>query len=174
MSSNSPSLSRLLLAPETQDFTREMGAAYVVNHREGVQKQIKDLDLHLLLKYIFIIHSTDAYLANCAAVAPPFGKVCSIVRDKLPMYGTEFMAKSVSLIWALLGTKLYYGVDPESHGKILKELAQLVDEGVLRCTLQQTFELNLPGLREVHTIVEKGGSIGKNGLEVLGDRTAFA
>ena len=89
------------------------------------------------------------------------------------MYGTPFMAKSLSFIWALLGTKPYYGVDLDSHGKILRELAEFVERGVVRCTLTQTMRMDLEGLREAHGAVERGGSIGKNGLEVADDGKAF-
>ena len=160
--------------PETQDFTRAMGATHVINHREDIKPQIDKLQLEVPLKYIFITHSTDTYLAKCAEVVEPFGKVCSIVQGKIPMYGTEFMAKSLSFIWALLGTKPYYGIDHESHGKILKDLAEYVENGTVKCTLKQTFKMDLQGLRKAHETVEQGGSIGKNGLEVPEDGSAFA
>ncbi len=159
--------------PETQDFSKSMGATHVINHREELPKQISDLRLDVPLKYIFITHSTDSYLATCAQIAAPFAKVCSIVQGKVLMYGTEFMAKSLSFIWALLGTKPYYGVDVDSHGKILKELAELVDQGVIKCTLKQTLKLDLEGLRKAHRIIEKGGSIGKIGLEIPENGRAF-
>lgn len=82
------------------------------------------------------------------------------------MYGTEFMAKSLSFIWELLSTKPYYGIDAESHGKMLEELASLVDEGKIKCHLQKRFRLDLEGLRKAHETIEEGGSMGKNGLGV--------
>ena len=160
--------------PESQEFSKRMGATHVINHREELANQISNLHLDFPLKYIFITHSTDSYLATCAQMAAPFAKVCSIVQGKVQMYGTEFMAKSLSYIWALLGTKPYYGVDLDSHGKILKELAELVDRGVIKCTLKQTLRLDLEGLREAHRIIEKGGSIGKVGLKVPEDGKAFS
>lgn len=159
--------------PETQAFSKSMGATHIINHREDLKPQIDKLKLDIPLKYIFITHSTDTYLAPCAAITAPFGKVCSIVQGKVPMYGTEFMAKSLSFVWALLGTKPYYGVDADSHGKILTELAELVDKGLVKCTLQQTFSLDLEGLRKGHEAVEAGGSIGKNGLQVSDGGLAF-
>ena len=160
--------------PETQGFSKSMAATHVINHREDIGPQIDKLKLDVPLKYIFITHTTDAYLAKCAEVAAPFGKVCSIVQGQIPMYGTEFMAKSLSFHWALIGTKPYYRVDLESHGNILKELAHLVDEGAIKCTLKQTLRLDLQGVKKAHEIVEQGRSIGKTGLEVPEDGTAFS
>lgn len=103
----------------------------------------------------------------------PFGKVCPIVQGKASVYGTEFMAKSLTFVWALLGTKPYYHVDVDSRGKILEELATLVDQGIIPCTLTQTFSLTLEGLRKAHQAIEQGGSVGKNGLEIPDNEGAF-
>ncbi|KAI9818825.1 MAG: hypothetical protein M1827_007646 [Pycnora praestabilis] len=152
--------------PETQEFSKSMGATHVVNHHEDVKKQIEELKLDFPLKYIFITHSTDQYLPTCAAICAPFGKVCSIVQGEAKMYGIEFIAKSLSFIWELLGTKPYYGVDVDSHHHVLTELAELVDREVVKCHLKQKLRLNLKGLRKAHGLIEQGGSLGKNGLGV--------
>jgi hypothetical protein len=104
-----------------------MGVTHTVNHRDPLPLQITALNLSVPLKYIFIIHSPEQYLALCAEIAAPFAKVFSIVQAKnMKMYGTTFMAKSLCYAWELLGTKPYYGVDVESHGRNLRELARLV------------------------------------------------
>ena len=82
------------------------------------------------------------------------------------MYGTEFMAKSLTFVWALLGTKPYYGVDVESHGKILKDLAGLLDKGVVRCHCKQRLRMDEEGIRDAHGIIEGGKSVGKVVLEL--------
>ena len=87
--------------PETQEFSKSMGATHVINHRESLKPQIDALRLDIPVKYIFITHSTDMYMETCGSICAPFGKVCSIVQCQAKMYGTEFMAKSLSYIWAL-------------------------------------------------------------------------
>jgi NADPH:quinone reductase-like Zn-dependent oxidoreductase len=106
-----------------------------------------------------------------ARIAAPFGKVCSIVQGKAEMYGTEFMAKSLTYCWELLSTKARYpdalrqpGAHVRPHGELLAELAQLVDEGRIKCHLTRRLRLTLNGLREAHELVESGKSIGKVGL----------
>jgi len=154
-----------------------MGATHTVNHREDIVKQIKELKLDMPLKYVFITHSTDPYLAPAAEVLVPFGKVCSIVQTKEmdKMYGTKFLAKSLSFHWCLLGTKPYYGVDTDSHGKILKELAGLLDAGKAKCHLTKKLKLTLEGLRKGHEQIEGGSSMGKLalGVDVNGDGEPF-
>ncbi|PYH75425.1 quinone oxidoreductase [Aspergillus uvarum CBS 121591] len=150
--------------PETISFAKKMGATHVVNHREDVSKQIADLNIDLPLKYIFITHSTDQYMDTCAKICAPFGKVCSIVQGQAKMYGTEFMSKSLTFVWCLLGTKPYHKVDVDSHHRILEELSELIDSGKIRCHLTKRLKLTLEGVRKGHELLESGGSIGKVGL----------
>lgn len=170
--------------PETRRFSTDMGTTHIVNHREDIVAQVKDLDLDLSyigphpLKYVFITHSTTPYLHPSAALRVPFGKVCSIVQTKEmdKMYGSEFMAKSLAFVWALIGTKPYYGVELESHGKILEELRGLVESGTVKSHLTKTLPLTLKGLREAHELVESGKSVGKvvcNVAEVPNGEEAF-
>ena len=82
------------------------------------------------------------------------------------MYGTEFMAKSLTFVWELIGTKPWYRVDVESHGRILTELKDLLEKGEAQCHLRNSLRLDLNGLREAHDLVEAGKTIGKNALAV--------
>ena len=156
-----------------------MGATHVVNHREDVVKQVRELELDVPLKYVFITHTpTSGYVRDAAAVYAPFGKVCSIVQDReMPMYGTEFLAKSLTFVWELLGTKPYYGVDVEDHGKMLKELVRWLEEGKVKCHLKEVLPFTLEGVKKAHEMVEKSGVVGKAALSVdasdLGQEQAF-
>lgn len=146
---------------QSVEFTKGNGATHVINHRKDVMKQIQELGLDVPLKYIFITHSTDQYMDTCAKIAAPFGKVCSIVQGQAKMYGTEFMAKSLSFIWCLIGTSPVYGVNTASHHRILEELSQFLESGKISCHLTQRLPLTLDGLREAHRCTESGGNIGK-------------
>ena len=163
--------------PETTEWSQSMGATHTVNHREDIVEQIKALKLDIPLKYVFITHSTAPYLKPTAEVLAPFGKVCSIVQTKEmgEMYGTEMLAKSITFVWCLLGTKPYYGIDLESHGRILTELKTLIEEGKIECTLTKTMKLTLEDLKEGHRIVEGGSSMGKLalGIDVEGKGEAW-
>jgi NADPH:quinone reductase-like Zn-dependent oxidoreductase len=129
-----------------------------------------------VLRYIFITRNTDEYLPVVSRIAAPFGKVCSIVQGQASMYGTEFMAKSLTYSWELLSTKARYpdalhqpGSRVRPHGEMLTELARLIDDGKIKCHLTKR-------LKEAHELVESGKSIGKVGLgvEEAGEGEAFA
>lgn len=153
---------------ETTTFSKEMGATHTVNHREDIVKQIKELDLEVPIKYVFITHTpASKYIQDSAAICAPFGKVCSIVQDKeIPMYGTEWMAKSLTYCWEVIGTKPLYGVNVDSHRQCLAELAVMIDEGAIKCHHTQTLPLTLDGIRKAHEQIEAGGSKGKIGLSI--------
>ena len=80
------------------------------------------------------------------------------------MYGTEWMAKSLTFVWALIGTKPYYKVQLDSHGLLLKQLAKSLDDGTVKCHLKQTLSLTLDGMRKAHEQIEAGGVMGKLAL----------
>ncbi|EMD88404.1 hypothetical protein COCC4DRAFT_149913 [Bipolaris maydis ATCC 48331] len=153
---------------ETVKFSKDVGGAtHTINHHDNIPTEIEKLKLDVPIKYIFITHTpTSGYLAPAAKICAPFGKVCSIVQDKeMPMYSTEFMAKSLAFVWALLGTKPYYGVDVESHGKILKDLARMLDEGTIKCHCMHKLKMDAEGVSKAHEIIEGGKAVGKVALE---------
>ena len=88
------------------------------------------------------------------------------------MYGTEFMAKSLSFIWCLIGTKPTYKVEPTSHGEILTELAKLIEQKKVKCTLTKELPLTLEGARDAHKSVEEGKTIGKVACSIDADASA--
>ncbi|KAK3713333.1 hypothetical protein LTR37_008525 [Vermiconidia calcicola] len=160
---------------ETVEFSKSMGATHVVNHREDVPSQIADLKLDVPIKYVFLTHSTANYLPVATKICAPFGKICSIVQTKdFPQYGTEMMAKSLTFVWELLGTKPRYHVDVASHGRMLEELRTHIESGDVKCHHTQSFPLSVKGLREAHEQIESGGSMGKNGLDAGSAGSPFA
>jgi NADPH2:quinone reductase len=51
----------------------------------------------------------------------------------------------------------------------LKEISRLCEEGKLKSTARQTFELSARNLRKTHEILESGKAIGKISLTVGDD-----
>lgn len=152
---------------ETRRFSLSMGATHTVNHHADLPSQVAALGLPVPIKYVFITHRTEQYLAPAAAICAPFGKVSSIVQtQELPMYETEWMAKSLTFSWVLLGTKPWYGVELDSHKQILDKLRELIDAGVVQTHLTQRLPLTAEGVRKGHELLAEGKVIGKIGLGV--------
>lgn len=166
--------------PETVEFSRKMGATHVINHRQDIVKQIQDLDLpaDTPLKYAFITSRTEQYLGPVADVLVPFGKICSIVQAKFDMYGTQMMSKSLTFAWCWLGTGVYHNYlndKEEKHHEWYEEMAQLMDQGTIKCHLMQRVRLTAEGIREVHRRLDAGKAIGKIalGVDEPGEGRAF-
>lgn len=70
--------------PETVKFSREMGATHVVNHREDIVKQVRELGLppDVPIRYAFITSRTEQYINPISDILATFGKACSIVQAK--------------------------------------------------------------------------------------------
>ncbi|OTA57881.1 quinone oxidoreductase, partial [Hypoxylon sp. EC38] len=166
--------------PETVEFSKQMGATHVVNHRQDIVKQIKDLNLpaDVPLKYAFITSRTEQYLFPIADILAPFGKISSIVQAKFDMYGSQMMSKSLTFSWCWLGTgpyHYYYNDKEEKHHDWYEELAKFLDEGTIKCHLKQRLRLTAEGIREAHRRLQAGKAVGKIalGIEEPGEGKPF-
>ena len=163
--------------PETIDWCKKMGATHVVNHREDLRSQIKDLKLDVPIKYILINSTTSMYLDAAADICAPLGKISTIVQDRnVNFYGTQFLSKSLTFNWCWLGTRLYHDYDRDAQTKWMADLSRQVDEGKIKCTLTKRLRLTADNLKEAHTLLEDKGMIGKLGLGVdeKGEGEVFA
>ena len=71
--------------------------------------------------------------------------------------------KSVTFAWEMMFTRAMYQTDDmlEQH-HILDRVAKLVDEGVLKTTLNKVLSpINAANLRRAHAQLESGSTIGK-------------
>lgn len=166
--------------PETEAFSRDMGATHVVNHRGDVAEQIRALGLppDVPIKYALVTSRTEQYLKPIADVLAPFGKVCSIVQAQFDMYGTQFMSKSLTFSWCWLCSGAYHEYvndHDEKHHEWFEELAKLLDDGTMRCHLTKRLKLTADGIREAHREIEAGKTVGKIalGVDEDGDGEAF-
>lgn len=162
--------------PETVAFTKKMGATHVLNHRLDLERQVKDLNLDVPLKYIFIVGRTEQYIQVIGEIAAPFARVCSIVQADFSMYGTQFMSKSMTFAWCWLGTRAFHGTDIGFYQKIFEEMAELIDGGVIKCHLTRRMKFTVGNLREAHRLLEEGRMYGKValGVDEEGEGEAFA
>ena len=76
-------------------------------------------------------------------------------------------SKSISLHWELMFTRsLYTPSDMHEQGRLLGEIALLVDAGQLRTTANAVVgAINAANLTKAHALVETGKSFGKVVLE---------
>ena len=116
---------------------------------------------------------TAGYWDACCELVAPLGGICSIVETSQPLALGALMGKSARFAWELMFTRSRFGVDLEAQGRVLDQVAELVDKGVLRTTLTaRRSPICAAMLLEAHALLESGRAMGKLVIEGWADGAA--
>ena len=148
--------------PETKKWVRELGADFTINHREPLPEQLATAG-HKQVDYIANFSDTNAYWSVMADLIRPQGRIASIVENKQPVEIGLLKSKSASFGWVFMFTRsMFQTEDMDEQGKILNQVATMVDAGTLRTTLTETLSpINAANMRAAHAKSESGATIGK-------------
>lgn len=151
--------------PETQDWVRQMGAHHVIDHSQPLAPQIKALGLGAL-PFIFSITHSGHHLADCAKLIAPQGRY-ALIDDPAGLDIAPFKGKSVSVHWESMFTRsIFETADMDAQGRLLNEVAALVDAGRLRTTLSERLSpIDAANLQRAHAMIESAATRGKIVLE---------
>jgi NADPH:quinone reductase len=146
--------------PETVNWVKSLGADVVVNHR-ALELELKQQQI--TPDYILCNHDTDGYFALMAHLIKPQGKICSIVETANPVDLDLLKSKSATFVWEFMFTRsMYQTKDMIAQHHILQKIAQLVDDGTIKTTLNQVLKpINAENLRLAHAAIETNTTIGK-------------
>ena len=147
---------------ETQDWCKQMGADYVVDHYE-LKDQLAAEGFEQV-DFIFDCVDLKSYWETAAELIKPQGHIVSITGSSEPLNLNLLKNKSVTFSWELMYTRsMHQTEDMQRQHDILNHLAQLLEDGTLQTTLTTTFEgFSVENLKEAHKLQESGKSIGKN------------
>jgi len=150
---------------ETQDWVRECGAHHVIDHRQSIAPQVEALGLGAP-GFVFSITQTDKHLADIVELIAPQGRF-GLIDDPQALDVMPFKRKAVSLHWEFMFTRsLFETPDMAEQGKLLNEVAALVDAGRIRSTATEVAgKIDAATLRAVHARIESGSARGKIVLE---------
>ncbi len=153
---------------ETVAWCTGMGAHHVINHHEPFEDQLRALGVGGV-EYVAGLTATGKHLADIARVIAPQGSL-ALIDDPDVFDITGLKRKSVSVHWELMFTRsLYQTPDMSAQHRLLNEVADLVDAGLLRSTVTNTLgALSVATLRQAHALVESGKGLGKTVLEGFG------
>ncbi|MTJ80272.1 MAG: zinc-binding alcohol dehydrogenase family protein [Telmatospirillum sp.] len=147
--------------PETVAWVREMGAHHVIDHRRPLDRELAAIG-YPEVGLVASLSGTAGHLPAIVSALAPQGKLALIddpeVLDIAPM-----KRKSLSVHWEFMYTRpLFQTADMDRQGRLLSEVADLVDAGVLRTTLREELgPVTAANLRQAHGLIESGRSIGK-------------
>jgi zinc-binding alcohol dehydrogenase family protein len=151
--------------PETQDWVRECGAHHVIDHRQPLAPQVEALGLGAP-GFVFSTTQTGQHLADIVELIAPQGRF-GLIDDPQDLNIMPFKSKAVSLHWEFMFTRSLFGTpDMAEQGKLLNEVAALVDAGRIRSTATEVAgKIDAATLRRVHARIESGSARGKIVLE---------
>jgi len=151
--------------PQSQKWCLDLGAHAVIDHALPMKEQIDSLRLPPVALVASLTNTGDHYKALAEIIAPQ-GKY-GLIDDPAEFNVSVFKGKSVSVHWESMFTRSSFQT-PDMIGQhaLLNDVADLIDKGVLRTTLDQTFgTINAANLKRAHALLESGKSRGKIVLE---------
>jgi zinc-binding alcohol dehydrogenase family protein len=151
--------------PESQKWCLDLGAHAVIDHGKPMKEQIEKLKLPPV-GLIASLTNTDQHYKVLAEIIAPQGKY-GLIDDPPEFNVSVFKGKAVSVHWESMFTRSSFKTpDMIAQHYLLNDVADLIDKGVLRTTLDQTFgSINATNLKRAHALLESGKSRGKIVLE---------
>ncbi|MBI3988492.1 MAG: zinc-binding alcohol dehydrogenase family protein [candidate division NC10 bacterium] len=150
--------------PASVEFCKKMGADAVIDHTKDLAIQLKTLGLNGV-DYVL----NCAPLTNFPQLVPllnPLGKICCILAGEpakaLDVSG--LMLKRGMLSFEVMWCRPMLDVQPEKQGRLLDEVADLLDQKVLVSPM--TTVMDWSEVQEAHRAIETGHTVGKIVLKV--------
>lgn len=146
---------------ETIEWCKQQGADFVVDHKDLIAsvKAAGFENVDFILDFV----DTNAYWDTMVELIKPQGHIASITGSNEPVLLNKLKSKSVSFSWELMYTRSMYETEDmvEQHN-ILNIVADLLDDGILKTTLNTTLNgLTAENLKKAHELLESGRTIGK-------------
>ena len=151
--------------PETREWCAKLGADVILNHRNNLFKELQAADIECV-DSIFCTTQMERHWKVMSECIRPQGRVVLIDDPATPVDITLFKQKSVSIAWEFMYTRsMFQTEDIASQGKLLTTVANLLNDGTLVTTRQETLQgLTVENIRAMHVKQESGKMIGKQVL----------
>ena len=150
---------------ETADWVLSLGAQYVIDHSKPLSAELRRIGIPAVT-HIASLTQTDTHFPEIIESLAPQGKL-GLIDDPPPIDVNQLKRKSISLHWELMFTRPLFGTaDMIAQHRLLSEVAELVDAGVIRTTFGEHFGcINAENLKRAHALIEGGKAKGKIVLE---------
>jgi len=147
--------------PETIDWCKKQGADFVVDHKDLVSS-VREAGFQYV-DFILDFVDTNLYWDTMAELIKPQGHIASITGSSEPVVLNKLKSKSASFSWEFMYTRSTFETeDIQEQHVILNKIADLLDDGTLKTTLNKTLKgLKAENFRNTHELLESGKTIGK-------------
>ena len=151
--------------PETQAWCLELGAHAVIDHSRPLAQALKDGG-HGQVDFVAALTQTGQHYEQIVESLKPQGAL-AIIDDMPVLDAMKLKTKAISLHWELMFTRsMFETPDMAEQGKLLGEVARLVDDKRLRTTAGAHYgTINAANLLRAHAFIESGKAQGKVVLE---------
>ncbi|MEM9848102.1 MAG: zinc-binding alcohol dehydrogenase family protein, partial [Bacteroidota bacterium] len=146
---------------DTEEWCKEMGADFVVNHHK-LQEELVKIE-HAHVDYVLDFYDIDTYWDTIVEIIKPQGHILSISDSGANLNMSQLKGKSVSFSWELMFTRsMHQTADIARQHEILNHVSKLLDDGTIKSTLTNTLEgFTVENFKEAHRMQESGKAIGK-------------
>jgi zinc-binding alcohol dehydrogenase family protein len=147
--------------PETRDWVLQNGAHHVIDHGKPLAEEYAKTGL-AAPEYVISLTHTDQHFDQVVELIAPQGKF-GLIDDPAPIDVRKLKRKAVSLHWELMFTRALFGTaDMIEQHKILDRVAELVDAGRVRTTVNENFgRLDAANQKRAHALLASNRARGK-------------
>jgi NADPH2:quinone reductase len=151
--------------PESRQWCLDLGADHVIDHTKPFAEQMRAIGVPEV-EFIAGLTATDKHYPALVEVLAPQGKF-GLIDDPKTLDANALKRKCGSLHWEFMFARSTFGTpDMIAQHKLLNEVSELVDVGVIRTTLANNLGIiNAENLKKAHALIESGRSRGKIVLE---------
>ncbi|QHI97413.1 zinc-binding alcohol dehydrogenase family protein [Xylophilus rhododendri] len=151
--------------PETRQWCLDLGAHLVIDHAKPLSAELRAQGLQHV-DMVASLTQTEQHYAELIEALLPQGKL-ALIDDMKVLDAMPLKRKSLSLHWEFMFARsMHQTADMHRQGELLAEVARLVDAGVLRSTLAESFGvIDAANLSRAHAFIESGKARGKVVLE---------
>ena len=151
--------------PQTRQWCLDLGAHGVIDHGQPLAAELQAGGFGQV-DWVAALTQTQHHYAQIIESLKPQGAL-AVIDDAPSLDAMPLKQKSLALHWELMFTRsMFETPDMAAQGRLLAEVAGLVDAGRLRTTLNANFGcINAANLRRAHALIESGKAQGKVVLE---------
>jgi len=150
---------------ETTDWVLSLGAHHVIDHSKPLSAELKRVGIPAVT-HVASLTQTESHFPQIVECLAPQGKF-GLIDDPPVLDIMPLKRKCISVYWELMFTRPVFGTaDMIAQHRLLSEVAELVDAGVIRTTFGEHFgRINAENLKRGHALIESGRAKGKIVLE---------
>lgn len=146
---------------ESQQWVKDKGAHHIIDHSKPMLDQLNMLGVGQVDFVISLTHSAEHVeeLINCLKPQTKF----ALIDDPEQLDFRLFKLKSISIHWEMMFTRsMFKTFDMSKQHLILEETARLVDQGLIKTTLNEIYgTINATNINRAHELLLTGKSRGK-------------